>query len=323
MNDLISTAEHQEDEQAFEDPPLEPRAENISRSLSELIESFCNQRKNGRLKISYPKGAGYFFLSDGSVINARIGVLRGIEAIYYALTLPDSEFEFTDSKEVGERTIEQPWAQVLLEGLRRLDNGIEPGEAFPPKPPRTFASDELVEEDSSAINPKWDLPPFLSSQPIAPAASRKPLIVAVVVVALIGSAVVIGLPSGWYDRSNSSDSREATGVAPVDEVDTAVPSGPSPIEPEESKSPEPPGRRHRGKERRGLQGQPSEQIPVSNYSPSESDERSKTVVVTVTYDELGRVTQASGSDPAAVRIARQRRFPPGKRGSTNVTIPIN
>ena len=34
--------------------------------------------------------------------------------------------------------------------------------------------------------------------------------------------------------------------------------------------------------------------------------------MTVTYDESGRVTQASGGDPNALRIARQKRFPPGK-----------
>jgi hypothetical protein len=49
----------------------------------------------------------------------------------------------------------------------------------------------------------------------------------------------------------------------------------------------------------------------------------KTVTVQVTYDEAGRVTQASGSDPTALRIARQKRFPSGKPGTTTITIPIN
>ena len=49
----------------------------------------------------------------------------------------------------------------------------------------------------------------------------------------------------------------------------------------------------------------------------------KKATVTVTYDENGRVTGASGSDPTALRIARQKRFPPGKAGSATITIPIN
>ena len=88
-------------------------------SLSELIEFFCNQRKSGRLKVLYPQGAGYFYLQTGSVVDARIGVLHGIDAVYYALTLPNAEFEFSADAEAKNRTINQPWTQVVLEGLRR------------------------------------------------------------------------------------------------------------------------------------------------------------------------------------------------------------
>ena len=100
-------------------------------SLSELIEFFCNQRKSGRLKVLYPKGAGYFYLQAGSVVDAHIGVLHGIEAVYFALTLPNAEFEFSVDVEAKSRTINQPWTQVVLEGLRRLDENIAPGIAFP------------------------------------------------------------------------------------------------------------------------------------------------------------------------------------------------
>ena len=89
-------------------------------SLSELIEFFCNQRKSGQLKVLYPQGSGFFYLQAGSVVDARIGVLRGIDAVYYALTLANAKFEFSGSAEAPERTINQPWTQVVLEGLRRL-----------------------------------------------------------------------------------------------------------------------------------------------------------------------------------------------------------
>jgi len=58
-------------------------------------------------------------------------------------------------------------------------------------------------------------------------------------------------------------------------------------------------------------------------STNETKPGAKRVVVTVTYDESGRVTQASGGDANALRIARQKRFPPGKGGSATVSIPIN
>src|ERR1700704_2062857 len=99
-------------------------------SLSELIEFFCNQRKTGCLNVLYPQGHGCFYLQTGSVVDAKIGVLRGIDAVYYALTLANAAFEFKGSAETPERTINQPWTQVVLEGLRRLDEGIDPEEAF-------------------------------------------------------------------------------------------------------------------------------------------------------------------------------------------------
>src|SRR5882762_6730518 len=102
-------------------------------SLSELIEFFCNQRKTGQLKVLYPQGHGFFYLQTGSVVDARIGVLRGIDAVYFALTLPNAKFEFGAGSEPAERTINQPWTQVVLEGLRRLDEGIVPTTAYPPE----------------------------------------------------------------------------------------------------------------------------------------------------------------------------------------------
>src|SRR4051794_24591112 len=101
-------------------------------SLSELIEFFCNQRKSGRLKVLYPQGAGHFFLQAGSVVDARLRGLPGIDAVYYALTLPNAQFEFSADVEAKSRTINQPWTQVVLEGLRRLDENIAPSVAFPP-----------------------------------------------------------------------------------------------------------------------------------------------------------------------------------------------
>src|SRR5919106_6971717 len=113
-------------------------------SLSELIEFFCNQRKTGQLKVLYPQGEGYFYLQSGSVVDARIGVLRGIDAVYYSLTLPSAKFEFSGTAEPIERTINQPWTQVVLEGLRRLDEGVVPASAFP----ADYKVDENGEDDT-------------------------------------------------------------------------------------------------------------------------------------------------------------------------------
>jgi hypothetical protein len=83
-------------------------------------------------------------------------------------------------------------------------------------------------------------------------------------------------------------------------------------------------RRQREKERKAREAKNAENAAAVGSTPAEAVKPgAKRVVVTVTYDESGRVTQASGGDANALRIARQKRFPPGKAGSATVSIPIN
>src|SRR5919107_272038 len=97
-------------------------------SLAELIEFFCNQRKTGRLKIDYPRGHSVFFIKDGELVDAKVGALSGVEAVYFSLTLPNAAFDFSPDVEATRRTINEKWTQVVLEGLRRLDEGLSPTE---------------------------------------------------------------------------------------------------------------------------------------------------------------------------------------------------
>ncbi|HEX8293339.1 MAG TPA: DUF4388 domain-containing protein, partial [Pyrinomonadaceae bacterium] len=98
-------------------------------SLAELIEFFCNQRKTGRLKIDYPRGHSVFFIKEGELVDAKVGALSGPEAVYFSLTLPNAAFDFSPDVQATRRTIDQAWTQVVLEGLRRLDEGVAPTEA--------------------------------------------------------------------------------------------------------------------------------------------------------------------------------------------------
>jgi hypothetical protein len=304
-------------------------------SLSELIEFFCNQRKRGRLKVLYPRGAGYFYLLSGSVVDARIGVLQGIDAVYYALTLPNAEFEFSAEADSVGRTINQPWTQVVLEGLRRLDEGIVPGVAFPPGyvPQRDELEFSSAKDDSQEVHKSFG-PSFLAFVQKESMGRRKPLFLGAVVVAILGSVAVIGVPAGWYHRSKVAAVSETTALSPSVAQDSPAPSvdAPKADNPETNPQPEEAAtlaaRRLREKERakareaRAATDHPAALNPLTPPANAAKPGPRK-VVVTVSYDESGRVTQASGGDATALRIARQKRFPAGKAGSATVTIPIN
>lgn len=305
-------------------------------SLSELIEFFCNQRKTGQLKVLYPQGPGYFYLQAGSVIDARIGVLRGIDAVYYALTLPNAKFEFGGESEPAERTINQPWTQVVLEGLRRLDEGIVPANAYPPD----YHEDGEEAAESPAPVPSTELeslrvPSFLSFINTDSMGKRKFAIAGAVAFAVVASVAAIGVPAGWYGRAKAS----AVVIQPNTVAVTEAPT-PELVVPKESSQPsdhseeaalaarrqqekeKEKARAREGKAAAALTTAANSSVPTSAVSET-GKSGAKKITVTVTYDESGRVTQASGGDASAVRIARQKRFPVGKAGSATITIPIN
>jgi hypothetical protein len=296
-------------------------------SLSELIEFFCNQRKSGRLKVLYPQGAGYFYLQAGSVVDARIGVLHGIDAVFFALTLPNAEFEFSVDVEAKSRTINQPWTQVVLEGLRRLDENIPPGVAFPPNyvPEPDELEGKSVQVETQKDVERSFAPAFLAFGKDT-ASRRKPLFIGAIAVAVLGSVAAIGVPAGWYKKAAPPAAATVSQVPAPTPVETS--SQPQPATTEAAPVGEDPAaaalRKQREKERKAREAKNAETEAAAAAPAVEGVKPgAKRVVVTVTYDESGRVTQASGGDANALRIARQKRFPPGKAGSATVSIPIN
>ncbi len=306
-------------------------------SLSELIEFFCNQRKTGLLKVLYPQGPGHFYLQQGSVVDARVGVLRGIDAVYFALTLPNAKFEFSGSVEANERTINQPWTQVVLEGLRRLDEGIAPASGFPVDNAPDATTDD---EDYHSFTELKSLrvPSFLSFMDTEGLGKRKALIGGAVAFALIASVAVIGVPAGWYNRSKAVVASSEVSTAPAPQASAAVVSEAAPETNESTDQNNEAvlaAKRQHDKEKAKLREEkaatamlnktPVTSVPTAPVSVASEASKPgpKKVAVTVTYDESGRVTQATGGDATALRIARQKRFPAGKAGSTTITIPIN
>lgn len=362
-------------------------------SLAELIEFFCNQRKTGRLKVVYPTGPGYFYLQSGSVVHARVGELRGIEAVYFALTQRNASFTFSPAFEAPEHSINQPWTSVVLEGLRRMDEGIHPLSPFREESAaqveeiKTVSVDEIktasVEEIESApaeAKPKVVEPvseevakpaevrlpksdprppqtktpaqavPFLSQVEPSSRFATGQWKLGFVVAAIVLIVAVVAVPWGWYARSKAAKLANESKPA----VTAEQPASNSPVAPSESPAAQPESeaavpapnseaadlaRRQREARLReetrarekaadqtaSLPGQQTSTAATQSAAKPQAlpSTGTKNVTVQVTYDENGRVTQASGGDATALRIARQKRFPAGKAGSATITITIN
>lgn len=92
------------------------------RPLPDLVRTLRAQRKSGRLQVEYPDAPGSFFFEDGQLVDAQLGNLRGVEALYAALSLRGAAFNFNPLVRPPERSIDrqgQKFISDLVEVPRR------------------------------------------------------------------------------------------------------------------------------------------------------------------------------------------------------------
>jgi hypothetical protein len=172
---------------------------------------------------------------------------------------------------------------------------------------------------------------------------RKLAIAGAVAFAVLASVAAIGVPKGWYSRAKNSTaaSQPTTAAATIQPPIAEAPSSELAAAPESTQPSDHADeaaqalRRQRDKEKERAKAREEKAAALTQAAPGSASPAPasavpeavkagpKKITVTVTYDESGRVTQASGGDASAVRIARQKRFPAGKAGSATITIPIN
>ena len=92
-------------------------------SLPDVVQILSNGRKSGVLKLQSGGAAGEIIFSDGAIWDARFGQLTAAEAFYAMLLLVDGSFSLDPAGRAGGRTINHSTESLLLEGMRRMDEG--------------------------------------------------------------------------------------------------------------------------------------------------------------------------------------------------------
>jgi len=92
--------------------------------LPELVQVLFHGRKTGNLRIRSGALAGEIHFHDGQIVNALFEKTRGVDAFYQMLKLQDGEFGLDPSFVPQARVINESPEALLLEGMRRLDEGI-------------------------------------------------------------------------------------------------------------------------------------------------------------------------------------------------------
>jgi CheY-like chemotaxis protein len=100
--------------------------------LQEVLQMECLGRKSSVLEVFTGKVRGRIFISEGAIVHAESGSLRGELALYGLLALRGGEFNLLPFTEPPLRTIQGQWESLLMEAARLTDEGqkfFEPEEA--------------------------------------------------------------------------------------------------------------------------------------------------------------------------------------------------
>jgi response regulator RpfG family c-di-GMP phosphodiesterase len=93
--------------------------------LSDMIQVLSHGRKTGNLKIRSGGEAGEVHFLEGKIVNAAWRGRRGTDAFYPMLRCKEGEFAFDPTFKPPNHAITDTTETLLLEGMRRLDEGID------------------------------------------------------------------------------------------------------------------------------------------------------------------------------------------------------
>jgi response regulator RpfG family c-di-GMP phosphodiesterase len=104
-------------------------AKGVSGSLREMglpdiVQVLFHGRKTGKLNISGSGKRGEIHFLEGNIANALLGEITGTDAFYAMLKFEDGDFALDPSFKPPKRIIEESSEALLLEGMRRMDEGL-------------------------------------------------------------------------------------------------------------------------------------------------------------------------------------------------------
>ncbi len=94
--------------------------------LGELLQLFGGSGSTGILKLTsmHTENPGFIYIIDGNPIDAEFEDQKGNEVLNSFFGWVDAGFEFSDEKILHRKTIQKNRMEIILDGLRMLDDGL-------------------------------------------------------------------------------------------------------------------------------------------------------------------------------------------------------
>jgi CheY-like chemotaxis protein len=90
-------------------------------SLMDLLQILRMNRRSGLLELEMEGRRGTLFISEGEILDAEVGRFHGEKAFYRTLEWEGGKFEFRPQPVSVRPLIKRPGENLILEGLRQLD----------------------------------------------------------------------------------------------------------------------------------------------------------------------------------------------------------
>lgn len=99
--------------------------------LPDLIQFLHLNRKEGELKVTSSGRTGSVLMKEGNILNATLDGAEREKALYRMLQWTEGSFEFTPGQATSPRKIKGSTGNLLMEGMRQLDESRKRQDEFP------------------------------------------------------------------------------------------------------------------------------------------------------------------------------------------------
>ncbi|MFO7942751.1 MAG: DUF4388 domain-containing protein [Anaerolineales bacterium] len=118
-------------------------------SLASIIQMNCEERIVGLLHLQRPGQEGRIYFDQGRIVHAETQGLKGEEAVYQMLRWDRGAFTLKMEVTPPLETIHSDWSGLILEGMRRIDEGQSGPELEWKEAGLAVEAEGDIEEDNS------------------------------------------------------------------------------------------------------------------------------------------------------------------------------
>jgi CheY-like chemotaxis protein/predicted regulator of Ras-like GTPase activity (Roadblock/LC7/MglB family) len=94
-------------------------------ALTSIISVNCSEHNQAELVIRRQGRVGVIYFDSGTIVHASLEDQEGEGVVYELLSWEDGSFTLRQDVRPPKRTVQTDWTGLLLEGMRRIDDGVE------------------------------------------------------------------------------------------------------------------------------------------------------------------------------------------------------